>query len=152
MKYLHKKRLRASFTIETTLLMSVILPVLIALLMAGFYVHDRAKLQGAACELAARGCCLVLDEDRSSQLGKTANALSGGGTMWARSVRAQVSADEEAVSASAQGSFPFPGFTEALLSQGSETVTGSCDRKICHSAKLIRKVRGLKAFQEEISG
>ena len=44
MKIRIHKRLRASFTIETTLLMSVILPVLIALLMAGFYVHDRAKL------------------------------------------------------------------------------------------------------------
>ena len=151
MKIRFHKRLRASFTIETTLLMSVILPVLIALLMAGFYVHDRAKLQGAACELAARGCCLVLNEDRSSQLGKSANALSDG-TMWARGIHAQASADEETVTASAQGSFPFPGFTEAFLRQGSETVTGSCDRKICHSAKLIRKVRGMKAFQDEISG
>lgn len=134
------------------MLMGVILPVLTALLMAGFYVHDRAKLQGAACELAARGSCLSPDADCMAQLGKTAQVLSGGGTMWARGVSAQASADEDRVSASAQGLFSFPGFTDALLKQGSEVCGGSWERTICHPAQLIRKVRGIKALAGKISG
>ena len=45
----------ASFTVEASALMTIILPVLIVILLAGFYLHDSAYLQMTATELCAMG-------------------------------------------------------------------------------------------------
>ena len=58
---------QASFTVEAALLMTVILPVLIALLITGFYLHDRAFLQGVTTELCAMQSNLRMYEDSASQ-------------------------------------------------------------------------------------
>ncbi len=145
------RKYRASFTIETTLLMMVILPVLTALLFAGFYVHDKAKLQGAACELAARGSCLSLEQDRDTQLLKVTAVLSKGGTMWAKDVHAQADAGKDQSSGVAAGSFSFPGFAAPFLDPGDTLCRGEWKRAIRHPAGLIRKVRAVKVLWEAIS-
>ena len=47
-----KKSEKASFTVEISLLMSILLPILMCLIYTGFYMHDRAFLEGAALEAA----------------------------------------------------------------------------------------------------
>ena len=46
-------RAQASFTVEAAMLMCVILPVLLALLYLGMFLHDKGVLNGAAQEVAA---------------------------------------------------------------------------------------------------
>lgn len=141
--------LKGSFTVEMTLLMSIILPILIALLISGFYVHDRAKLQAVSCELAARGSCLVLEKNANAKLSKTAGVLKKG-SMWTRNVQASVSCSEDEVFAMAQGTFPFPGYSAAFLGSNNSLCTGEWERKIYHPASLIRKVRGIEALYDQI--
>ena len=141
-----EKKLKGSFTIEATLLMSFILPMLIALLMAGFYVHDRALLQGIACEAAARGNCLAMENGSASAVRKTIQERIPPGLMWAGNTGKQFQADEEQIHVSLSGTFRFPGFSSFLLPGGNRPVNGEWERTVYHPAKLIRKVRGAKAL------
>ena len=45
---------RASFTVEAALLMTIILPVLLALIYYGFFLHDKGVLNGAAQQITAQ--------------------------------------------------------------------------------------------------
>lgn len=50
-----KKRVKkASFTIEAALLMTCLIPLLTALIYLGFFLHDRAYMQGEAYEQAVQ--------------------------------------------------------------------------------------------------
>lgn len=62
------KRARGSFTVEASLLMTIIIPVLVSLIYGSFYLHDCAVMQGAACELAAMASNLQGDPNRESLL------------------------------------------------------------------------------------
>jgi hypothetical protein len=44
---------RASFTVEAAMLMTLVLPVLLALIYLGLFLHDKGVLNGAAQETAA---------------------------------------------------------------------------------------------------
>ena len=43
-----KKAEKGSFTVEISLIMSLLIPLLMCLIYLGFYMHDRAFLEGAA--------------------------------------------------------------------------------------------------------
>ena len=47
-----KKAEKGSFTVEISLIMSLLSPLLMCLIYLGFYMHDRAFLEGAALEAA----------------------------------------------------------------------------------------------------
>lgn len=47
-----KKAEKGSFTVEISLIMSLLIPLLMCLIYLGFYMHDRAFLEGAALEAA----------------------------------------------------------------------------------------------------
>ncbi len=53
------KSLRASYTIEASLLFPFILTVIVLIVYGSFFIHDRAVLNAAACQAAVRGCCLT---------------------------------------------------------------------------------------------
>ena len=144
-----KQWLKAYFTVEASLLMGVILPVLFALLIAGFYVHDRACMQGAVCELCAMSSNLqVYYGEREGLLDTRASGLSGSVSLWARSRSYSASISEDAGEAYLAGSFPVsPGGADRFL--GRQTaVEISWYRRIYHPADLIRKVRGVHALLE----
>ena len=144
------RSLSGYFTIEATLLMMIILPVMTGLIIAGFFVHDRARFQAAACETAARGSCLVIDRQQNAIVGRAASALRSG-SMWAGNAYSSASASEDNVSASFGGDFHFPGFSSQYLPGNGLTCNGNWERTIYHPAKLIRKVRGVKALIDLIS-
>ena len=144
-------KLSGSFTIEATLLMSFILPMLIGLLIAGFYVHDRAALQGIACEAAARGSCLATENKSVSLIRKTIQERLSPGLMWAGRIGKQLQSDEEHIHVSLSAIFSFPGFSAFLLPAGNTSLTGEWERAVYHPAKLIRKVRGAKALADLVS-
>lgn len=44
------KRKKGSYTVEAAMLMSILIPVFIGIIYLGFYLHDKALLEGAALE------------------------------------------------------------------------------------------------------
>ncbi len=61
-------RIRAASTVETAVVMSVVLLSLMLVMFAGFYLHDLNILSGAVCESAQAGAEWErMDENRSVQ-------------------------------------------------------------------------------------
>ena len=135
--------LKGSFTVETALLMGIILPVLAALIITAYYVHDRGVLQAAVCESALAGEDLYLYDDRQSAsqqvLQQEAENL-----VWGSAGALSVQAGEGNTAASGNASFPLPGIVKELLGDQAGNIEVSWNQEILESAKLIRKVRGIK--------
>ncbi len=138
------KKSAGSFTVELALLFPLITALLIAILIVGFYLHDRAILQGAACESAAMGSNLANAADQTAVLSHTAAGLMRRRGMWIRGASGSIDASEDQCSASYSGKFHFPGLIASFLLKGDEKLHRSWSRSIYHPAKIIRKIRGAK--------
>ena len=142
----------AFITLEAALLMGVILPTLIALLIAGFYVHDKALLQAGAKELTALAGCMRLEDTKDARLEKELENMRSGRLVWGRSLQGHISAGEESAEASISGSFPVPGLIMRILSGGKLKLAAESSRKIWHPAGLIWKIRGVIELTDSIRG
>ena len=140
---------QASFTVEAALLMGMILPVLIAVLVMGFYLHDSAYLQGTVTELCARGSCLRLYSDRQEKLFAIRSGRLSRSLLWTKGASGSVSAGEDEVSAQAAGSFPVPGLAARLLGKSSLAVKAKWSRKLYKPTDLIWKIRAAKYLLDE---
>lgn len=140
---------RASFTVEAALLMGIILPVLIALLLAGFYLHDRAYLQCVTTELCARESNLRLYENRSAQLAGIRDQRLGHALLWTRNASGSFSEGDDSAEAQAAGSFPVPGLAARLFGAGQLEVKASWSRRLYKPADLIWKARAAKYLLDE---
>ena len=142
----------AYLTVEATLLMGIILPVLTAVLIASFYVHDQACLQGSACEIASMGCNLAEYPDRAARLERLCSSLPRSRLLWSRSVQAQYTAGDDAVSGGCSGTFPVSSLIRSWWQGGPVQAGASWSRAVYHPADLIRKVRGVHELIEALEG
>ena len=142
-------RLRGSFTLETALLMSVILPVLTALILAGFYAHDEAVLEGMVCEAGAAAADLVLYDESQAGASRVLEAEKGQ-LIWASPTLSGASAGRDGADIQAGAAFPVPGFVRYLMGPEAGTIQTAWHKTIVHPAELIRQVRGLKHVAEII--
>ena len=140
------------FTVEASLLMLLIIPVLTALLLCGFYVHDNAFLQGAAEEITAMGSNLAAYESRDSLLQRTLRQRVSHTMVWTRSVRSSVSCSDTDVQAEAGGTFPVPGLAAQLFGVQNASAGGSADRHLIRPARIIWKIRGAEYLIDQTLG
>ena len=95
--------LKGSYTIEASLLMGIILPVLAGLIYIGFWYHDKSFLQSAAYEAA---CAASLKEDEESfRIGEAAMELTKGRMLGTGNLQVQSKDGEEKASVSYYGNF-----------------------------------------------
>ncbi|MDD2957335.1 MAG: pilus assembly protein [Lachnospiraceae bacterium] len=135
---------KGSFTVEAALIMSILLPVLVALILSGFLVHDRAVLQGAACEVTAMGCNLTQESNQKQMLDQLRKRLSSSRLLWTKGVTSKISVDKNKISVSYSGTFYIPGLIMKLISQNTLKIGKKSSRAIFHPADTIRKIRGVK--------
>lgn len=149
-----KKRtmLKGSFTVEAALLMTIILPVLIALIYIGFYVHDSAVIQSVLCETAAMGSNLEGDPEREALLEKKKEELLKGRLIVAQQVSAELSVTDSKIVLNSDGTFCFPGMISQLVNGGSSDIQKKCERKLYHPAETIWKIRGIKTLADTVMG
>lgn len=149
-----KKRRRfwtwGSFTVEAALLMSIMLPMLTALIYGTFYVHDNGVMQGIVCELAAMGSNLSQEKNRTAELEKRRKALAKSRFLDTRQVSVSVSADGDQAAASGSGEFYFPGLVRKLFQGSTKKISKSWERELLRPANKIRKVRGLEYVAEAL--
>ena len=138
-------RLGASFTVEASLLMGIILFVLVSLIYEGFYLHDSAAAQAAVCELAAAASNHWPEKDGEAALMRLRGDLEKNGWTAAEARSLSLSAGRDAVSASFTGSVRVPG-AAPFLGEGDLSITKSRSRSILKPADLIRRGRGIKAL------
>ena len=140
-----RRELEGSFTVEISLLMGLILALLVAILLTGFYLHDQACLQGAACELTAMAGNLQLYSDRSSRLARLRDQREKT-VIWSKSVTGSCSAGKDEAVSSYQGSFRLPGMTAAFLNDGMASAGAKWKHNIYHPADIIWKAKGARAL------
>ena len=139
----------ASFTVEASLLMGIILPVLIGILLAGFYVHDQAYLQGIACEVSGMGSSMALYSDREAQMQQTMKKRTGRSVLWVRGINRNSSVSKTSSRASVSASFRFPAVAAVFFGRETQALESSAVRKIYHPADLIRTFKGARDLMDD---
>ncbi len=144
-------RVKASFTVEAALLMTVILPVLLAIFYYGFYLHDHGVLNGAAQEITARADLNNWKESGNNRLGKYAKKLEGrAGPSKDVSSSVQVSRDKASVEY--KGTMSLPGILPTLFGKSKLNTGAGAKRTLLYPADLIRKIRGLEYVSDLLNG
>ena len=148
MKYIlscprRQSRLPASFTVEAALLMTVILPVLLAILYYGFYLHDKGGLNGASQQVAAQADLNNWKSSANSKLSRMAQKL-GRLTGASRNVSSSVSAGKSQITVSYRASLSLPGLLRPLFGKSRLDTGASAKRTLLYPADVIRKIRGLE--------
>ena len=138
------KTRKAAVTVEAALLMTLIIPLLIAIMVTGFYVHDRAYVQGVCTELCAMGSNLQLYDDAAAQLDVLESKRLSGSMMWTKAVSGSHDVSETAADASAHGSFNLPGLITNVFGMNVPEISASWSRNIYHPAELIWTMRSVK--------
>lgn len=141
----------AVFTVEATLLMTIILPVLLAMIYLGYLDHDRGVLQASASETAALADNSAPDPNRSSKLKMHASSLGKDAVLVTKDLKASFSLNKNFVQVSYSGSMKVPGLLLQLF--GSENLSSgrSCSRKLFHPTDTIRKIRGLEYLSDRLT-
>lgn len=142
--------LRGSFTVEASLIMTILLPVLAAILYLGFCDHDRGILMGAACEIAAAADNNLWKKNPGNGLDRKASSLAKQHLLCTRNIKTQVSVGEDQVRVSYSGSFSLPGLLPQLFGKGVLTVDQQRERVLLHPTDVIRKIRGLEYMTDRL--
>lgn len=130
-----------SYTVEASLLMGILLPLLASILYMGFYLHDRSFLQGAAHEAAAYASLRA--DDESADTAQAAQKLVSGRMLGTRGVSAKTSADQKKVQIHYQGNFQTPGMIAAFWGSGASVVSARAALTLERPSKRIQTIRGV---------
>ncbi len=143
--------MKASFTVEAALLMTVILPVLLALLYYGFFLHDRGVLNGAAEEITARADLNNWKKSGNNRLSKLAKYYENR-TGASRNVSSGVTVSRKSASVEYKGSMSLPGLLPSLFGKSRLSTGAAAKRTLLYPADLIRKIRGLEYASDLLKG
>ena len=136
-------RAQASFTVEAAMLMCVILPVLLALLYLGLFLHDKGVLNGAAQEVAATADLNRFRNGGNARLARKADQLADR-TGASGKAKSSVQVTDHEVSASYSASMKLPGLLPKLFGKGTLDTGADVTRILPDAADTIRKIRGLE--------
>lgn len=129
-----RKICSGSFTVEASLLMSVIIPLLTFLLYMGIYLHDRTWIRNAALEEAV--CMTVSEEKESREKWK--------GLIGNEKVNRNIFQTKESVIVEVKGSFRMPGMVMHFLAEGKLPLDYRVQKTRMEAKKEIQKLRNLK--------
>lgn len=133
---------RGSYTVEAAAVVSITILVLAALLIATFYVHDRAVFQSIACECAALGSNYCTDSERTSAAASAKDEISASRFLGSRDVSGSATVGEEKAESAWSAVYPVPGFALSYFTNNVLTIQTSWDSQIVQPADTIRLIRG----------
>lgn len=148
LKRIKTEELHGSYTIEASLLMGIILPLLVAIIYMGFFLHDRGFLQGAAHEAAVLASLQA--DQKGVDMAGTAQCLTTNRTLGIRTVSAAYSADERRVEVTYEGNFQVPGMIRRFFGKNGIPVRSSVTLSLERPSKRIQKLRGIAKVMKGI--
>lgn len=151
-KRMWKKMWKGSFTVEAALLMTMIIPVLVSLIYAAFYLHDGAVLQGIACEISAMGSNLAQEKDREDRLNRAKDQLVSSRLLGTGNKKISFELGENKISAAYSGTFAVPGLVMKFFNGNTLKIEKSWSRELYHPAESIRKIRGWSYLADAVKG
>ncbi len=147
-----KKTWKGSYTVEASIVVTVTILVLGALIILTFYVHDRAVSQALMCEAAAIGSNTATVEKRTKAVEEAKKQITASRFLGSRDVESSVSAGKKKVSASFDARYPVPGFAAQYFSGGELSIDTAWDCDVYDPAGAIRLIRFGKAMIGSVKG
>lgn len=135
--------MKASYTVEASFLMSITFFVLAGLLICTFYLHDKAVMQAAVCEIVSAGSNAATEEEQKRVIAGLKESLTQKRLMGTRNLSRQESTGKK-ISASWSGNYPVPGMVMKYFTENSLPVSVSWSSEKIQPADMIRKIRGVR--------
>ncbi|MCC8137288.1 MAG: hypothetical protein LIO76_04360 [Clostridiales bacterium] len=133
---------RGSYTVEAAAVVSITILILASLLIAAFYVHDRAVLQSIACESAAAAGNCAGESERNAAAASADSQVSASRFLGSRDVSGDTEADGDEAESVWNAVYPVPGFAMNYFTDNELAVQASWSCKIADPTKTIRLIRG----------
>lgn len=125
-----KRDLNGSFTVEAALLMTVLIPLLTALIYLGFYQHDKVwianKTRTEAMEAA-------LDQDRKNQ-------MDWSGVLACGNVSGGVKRGKNKVTATGKATFRIPGFVARFFMGGQMEINSKAEVSVKNAKNRFKNI------------
>ncbi|MDO4633857.1 MAG: TadE/TadG family type IV pilus assembly protein [Eubacteriales bacterium] len=131
---------KGSYTIEASLLMGILIPLLISIIYLGFFLHNKAFLQAAAHETAA---LYSLHAEDDKDVSGVVTDLVSGRMLGNSSVSGQASASKRQVSVSYDGSFSLPGMLYRFFLQSELNLKTRVQMSTERPSHRISKLRSM---------
>lgn len=132
--------LSGSYTIETSLLMGILLPLLVGIIYMGFFLHDRSFLQCSAHEAAS--CASLHVDDTNIDVTTAAQKLIKGRTLGTHDISADSAVGTRQVRVAYKGTFSFPGLTVPFFGQSASVIQSGITLNLERPSRRIQKIRG----------
>lgn len=142
-------KLRASYTVEAALLMTVILPLLTGIIYLGFYLHNVSVMQNAAYELTVLGSFESGRGDGESIVEKRKQELVSRAFPGLGQVQADVQIGKKKVSARIQGEFRIPGLIMHFFCNNRMNIQAYSEMELLQPGKQIIRMHQIKKLTEE---
>lgn len=138
------KGIKGSLTVEASMLMSIIIPVLMSIIYLGFYLHNDAILKSAAYETAVYASLFQDDEEKMKQIGEEQQKRVKQRLIGAKHFSSQIQAGKKQVSVSYEGQMMIPGFVMRILADNCLNISGSVKMPLQDPGAVIVRVNSLK--------
>ncbi|MDO4522694.1 MAG: pilus assembly protein [Eubacteriales bacterium] len=132
---------------EAALLMSMIVPLLTAIIYMGFFLHDRGFLQAAAHEAV---CLASLHAEDDTDINGEIDRLISGRMLGSRGVKGEMEEGKRQVSVSYTGSFRIPGIVQSFFGNTGISVGTSVSLSTERPSRRISRIRGVVKVVEHI--
>lgn len=140
MTILKHTSLSGSYTIETSLLMGILLPLLVGIIYIGFFLHDRSFLQCSAHEAASYASLHA--DDKNADAAAAAQKLIADRTLGTQSISANTAASTRQVQVTYKGTFSFPGPVIPFFGQSTAIIESGVTLNLERPSRRIQKIRG----------
>ena len=137
------RTLNGSFTVEAAVLIPLTILLMAAIILAAFYIHDRAVLQGNVCECAAAGANALTQSLQTQKMAQTKTQIKVGRLLGSRKLRGQISPGGDLAEAAWKAEYPIPGMAGNLFADSRISISVSWSQERFSAARKIRIIRGI---------
>lgn len=141
-KQIDSRGWKGSYTVEAALIFGMTFLILASLLLATFYIHDRAVLQAMTCEGASTGSNFFKSSDRKEAAGKVKKQVKEARLLGSKNLSGTIGTGNKEVQASWKASYPIMGFAKRYFGKERLQIQTKWASKVLDPAKTIRKIRG----------
>lgn len=146
------KWIKGSFTVELTLLMTVILPMLMAIIYMGFFLHNRAVLRNAAYEIAVYANLNQDDPENSNLLEVKKQEILQAGLIGGQGMTGKISLNENQVTVNFEGQMQIPGIVMKILTNNRIVIKTGTTMLLHRPGKTVVTINSLRKVLEGVTG
>ena len=146
------RKMKGSFTLEAAVLIPLTVLILAAILIASFYIHDTAVLQGNACECAAAGANALTLAQQEQRMDQTKNRIKAGRLLGSRNRSGRAGTQGEQAKAAWTAEYPIPGMGGNLFADRRIPIAVSWSQEQIRPVRKIRIIRGVSSIFKKKEG